>query len=145
MAIADKLTTISAALQNIKTAVTGKGVTIDGDITTYADAIASIPIGVQLVTGQVSGSGSRTLTIADAIGKDNIVIYLINTSSSSASVSTPISASVIGSDKNVTYKNSGNLVKADATWDKTAGTMTLTSAIQSFSNNANIRYAYVAW
>lgn len=145
MTRAEKFTTIYNAFKAIKTAIIGKGVTVSGDISTFADAINSIPVGSQVVTGQVSGSGTKTLTITNAIGKDNIVAFLINTSTSSVSISAIINVNIIGNDKNALYKNSGNLTKTTATWDKTAGTITADVFTYYFSNNSNTKYVYVAW
>lgn len=43
--IAENLQTINSSLQNIKQAIIDKGATVDGDITSYADAIKSIETG----------------------------------------------------------------------------------------------------
>lgn len=43
--IAENLQTINSSLQNIKQALIDKGVTVEGDITSYADAIRGIETG----------------------------------------------------------------------------------------------------
>lgn len=43
MSIADKLQDLITAKEDIKTAIQNKGVTVDGGLTTYADAISKIP------------------------------------------------------------------------------------------------------
>ena len=145
MSVAEKLTTIDNAFKNIKSAILGKGASVSGDITTFADAVASIPVGSQVVTGQVSGSGGKTLTIPDAIGKDNIVVFLINTSTSSVRVSAVANAGVVGSNNFTTYKNSSDLLGVSATWNKSTGTITAGSLYYYFSNSSSTKYVYVAW
>lgn len=145
MAIADKLTTIRTSLQNIKTAITGKGVTIDGDITTYADAIASIPVGVQLEMGTIMGSGSKILNLGNttAKGKDNIAVFGQN---AWAGVSICTAMSIDGENRCVrtTSSSATPTASSDIIWDKNAGTMTYTNTASVTWKNT-CTYRWIAW
>lgn len=77
--ITENLLTIQSSLADIKTAIVDKGVNVDGDITTYADKIASIE------TGGGGGGGTSWTGHADADGlraigwtDDDIAYYQAN-------------------------------------------------------------------
>lgn len=149
MTRAEKFTTIYNAFKAIKTAIIGKGVTVSGDISTFADAINSIPVGSEVLTGMVSGTNSKNLTITDAIGKDNIAVFLISTSSSGVSGNMITSAGYINESIYMTGKASSNTVNisTDASYDKSTGKISYTGsrAEYVFTYNTYFKYIYVAW
>lgn len=139
MTRAEKFTTIYNAFKAIKTAITGKGVTVSGDITTYADAITAIPVGVQLETGTILGSGTASLTISGAIGKSNIAIFGEN-AWSSQSICTGYS--IGGNNGNVYVGTSVTpTYTTTATWNSESGTFT--GSRYYWKNTC--RYRWIAW
>lgn len=117
------------------------------DITNKAYVNVAVPAGASVVTGQVSGSGSRSLTISDAVGKDNVVLFLINTSSSSVNATAILNAASINGSAYMTYKSSSNILRVTSSdiWNKDTGTVTSSNMLYMFSNNTNLKYVFVAW
>lgn len=118
------------------------------DVTERESVNVSIPAGASPVFGQVSGSGSKTLTISAIAGKNNVAVFLISTTSSNLSISTITGAGFIDGTMYMTYKSSSNIMRLSTTasYNKTNGQIAYTgSNSYNFSNNANLKYMYVAW
>lgn len=61
MSVQEKLNTVKTSLSDIKTAIIGKGVTPEGNITTYADAISTIKsIGINNQNKIITENGTYT-------------------------------------------------------------------------------------
>ena len=139
MAADTKFATIYNAFKAIKHAIIAKGTPVIGDVTTFADAISAIPVGVQLETGTILGSGTISLTIIGAIGKSNIAIFGEN-AWSSQSICTGYS--IDGNNGNVYTGTSVTPTYATtATWDSESGTFT---GSRYYWRNT-CRYRWIAW
>lgn len=118
------------------------------DVTNKQTVNVNVPKGAEVITGQVSGSGSKILTIPAIVGKDNVVVTLISTTSSNLSVSTIVGAGYVGGNMYMTYKNSSNITRLSTTasYDKGTGRISYTGSNSfNFSNNTNFKYLYIAW
>lgn len=118
------------------------------NVESLASVNVAVPVGAAVVTGQVSGSGSKVLTIPAAAGKDNLVVVLISTTSSNLSVSTITGGGYVAGSAYLTYKSSSNVMRLSTTasYNKNTGAISYTgSSSYNFSNNTNLKYLYVAW
>lgn len=142
MSISDKITALQGDRDNIRTALSNKGIDASAHgFSSFASDIANI---VTPVVGSFTGDGSQTATIADCIGKDNIAIYLDGSVGDSVYRYEIVHKSA---DKTYAIGGKGGTVisSTNVSWDSTTGTMTVTGTSTAGKFVSGKTYRYVAW